>query len=248
MKKCTKLVAVMVCVMMFMSMFVSANDTLYASIEEATTQFHEVITDDEVFLCSDVIHIEEGVTAVICYTEDSSVTLYVDRKSGLITSEIHSLDENGIIIDTVIKTYDIPEENETGVSPQVINQNEESWWGFKFYYNTDSAYGDIYWRLYNPLDEDMPKHYFFAELGTSTQTYAEEFMMAVNEMQVKEEGIDFGAGTRIPSIFLAFGKSTSLGEIVAALVSAGINSVSPDALMKIYEAKGNAIEYYDLLK
>ena len=73
-------------------------------------------------------------------------------------------------------------------------------------------------------------------------------MMAVNEMQVKEEGIDFGAGMSIPSIFLSFGKATSLGEIIAALAEAGISSVSPDALMKIYEAKGNAIEFYDLLK
>ena len=248
MKRLAKLLTVIVSVWMLTSMFVNANDTLYTSIEEATIQLHEVITDYEVFSCSDVIHLEEGVTAVICYTKDSSVSLYVDRNIGTATSEIHSLDENGIIIDTVVKTYDISEKNEAVISPQVIRNNAESWWGFEFYYNTDSAYGDVYWRLYNPLDEAMPKHFFFAELGTSTQTYAEEFMMAVNEMQVKEEGIDFGAGMSIPSIFLSFGKATSLGEIIAALAEAGISSVSPDALMKIYEAKGNAIEFYDLLK
>lgn len=230
--------------------FYSGNDVVVGGIEvfrsnmeEDQISYHEVYVEDEVYYCSEVLSLTENIDYVICFCEEMYTVLYVDSQNNQVI--IENTVESGI---TTTETINIPNSNNSGVTPYAIGGQEESWWGLEYYYNTSAAQGDVYWRLYNPLDEDEPSNFFFAEKGTTTQDDAEGFASCVNEMVGIQEAMDIAAGAEIPGVLLALGSAPSLTSIIAALAEAALDTVSPGSVADLYDAKDRAIDYYNDLK
>lgn len=74
--------------------------------------------------------------------------------------------------------YAITDEYQT-LASNTITTEEDELFGYSYYYNTQAAYGDLYWRLVDP-HKDEPQKNFFTEEGSSNETYAERFVEEVD--------------------------------------------------------------------
>ncbi len=92
-------------------------------------------------------------------------------------------------------------------SVRTPTQNEETWWGMKWYRNNSAAQKDIYWRLYNP-EHSIPYMYFFTYRDDVECDSAKEYVAFVNEMQAKEESVEGYYDAKVPDALLALTNPT----------------------------------------
>ncbi len=255
MKKIIRTISLLLCFTVLASVVTYAaspsNPQKYDPLAENTT-YHTIEVNGDIYYCSDVIEDREGEERVVCYNEDNCSILFTNETLNTLKITTYNKDTNGEFSKPTLYESEILCREDLAdtemYSVMSIGQKSETWWDMGYYYNTSSAYGDIYWRLYNPLDESEKSKYFFASYNTQTQSDAQEFAVSVNEMCGIEEGMDLAAGFQIPDILLSLGTAPSLTAIIAALAKASIKSITPSALFDLYNAKDKAIRYYEYIQ
>lgn len=98
-----------------------------------------------------------------------------------------SMYKNGILIEenSILDPAYYPEAYDNVA--RVINEGDESWWGYSYYFNTSSAQEDVYWHLEDPNEDVTPSDlYFFAAYDSTIQSKAESFMNCVINMQLSQ--------------------------------------------------------------
>lgn len=80
----------------------------------------------------------------------------------------------------------VPEEE---VQPYVYSGGKSLFWGFEYYYQTESAYYDMYWRIWNPQNTTTPQKYFFSEFDTTVHHCAENYRDIVQDIESLEGDI-----------------------------------------------------------
>ena len=104
------------------------------------------------------------------------------------------------------------------IQPYVITNNESRFWGYSYYYNTDSAYLHVYWRIWNPENSTTPQKYFFSEYTTDVQKYAEIYRDIVLDIRHLEDNIlDFATieSVRIILNALSIAAAVQIGSATA---------------------------------
>ena len=169
-----------------------------------------VINEYDYLSQNNLVHVTENITEQVdtyetVYENLRSIWVF-DNKEGTITFKIYKdeilvhdvtilnpeyyPEEYGIsdTLDSNANSADIADDIDDVYSINTINQGTEDWWGYKYYYNTDSAKEDVYWRLFNPNSDIFPsKKYFFASYGSDNQDNAMSFMDCVIDMESLEE-------------------------------------------------------------
>jgi hypothetical protein len=138
-----------------------------------------------------------------------------------------------------------------------ISQVSESWFGFTSYYNTDSAYGSLYWRNWDP-QRNPSSVYYFAYDNTSLMSYSTTFFVCVNNMSNYENQVALYVGsTTISSLASAFFNCLNMGitdditiySIIAQYIDSSISGYTNAVSYAIntYHEAVSANLYYDLI-
>ena len=121
------------------------------------------------------VQTNEGILVTVSNEGFTSVAKY-DPSSGEFEMSLY---DHGRL--TVHRTGNLMDRGDSVTSTKSINTKEDRLFGYSYYYNTDAAYGDFYWRLNNP-DSDVQKKYFFTDSESINQSYALNFADEVKSM------------------------------------------------------------------
>jgi hypothetical protein len=133
---------------------------------------------------------------------------------------------------------------------RVINQLTETSFGYGYYYNTDSANLDNYWRLYCP-DASPSSNFFFTEFGSGAQIKCDYFVEAIHAMdtqnQIIEQEIGSGAFNRILNLLDLILGIPDLDEVLATVMGITHSDIALDAAETLHENREEALSLYTYL-
>lgn len=146
------------------------------------------------------------------------------------------------------------EEEKSAVYSDTVTNDEDIFFGYSYYYNTESAYGDYYWRLLDPNRETSSK-YFFTAKDSYNNKYAFRFVDEVDAMiDCENKALIYAPLDAILDIAAAVGSIaiynglTTIGIAVQAAATAlEITSDVVDPLTDAYACALNADMWYDFI-
>ncbi len=157
----------------------------------ATTNKTDIITNTIISGNTTIYKSEYPHDDIVIYETDHSdgmwhIRVIYDNRNGTITKERYKY---GVLDSTrtFLNPWHHPEVYATSEIDHIekmedgILEDSESWFGYSYYMNPESAIDDFYWRLYDP-NMTPKKKYFFTIYGDNNHTNAKQFLYCVEDM------------------------------------------------------------------
>ena len=180
------------------------------------------------------VQTNEGILVTVSNEGFTSVAKY-DPSSGEFEMSLY---DHGRL--TVHRTGNLMDRGDSVTSTKSINTKEDRLFGYSYYYNTDAAYGDFYWRLNNP-DSDVQKKYFFTDSESINQSYALKFADEVKSMITAENtALVYAAIEGLLNVVRLVGNVTQYGGRVDIRIAVEAAVGGLDLLINVIDPRTDA--------